>query len=110
FLLRNRRIALEPLGVDDRVIETGLRAVVQGDRIGDLGPGRGRAERRGGDAEDRLALRKARLDGADALDRLDGGADVVDVAGTDRKDEGVEDQVAGRQGVLARDEVVATVR
>src|SRR4029450_432355 len=62
-----------------------------------------------GDAEDRLALRKARLDGESALAPLDGGADVVDVAGTDRKDEGVKDQVAGRQAVLAREEVVATL-
>ena len=83
--------------------------MVEEDRVEDLPPGRRQAERDVGDPEDRLAFRKARLDRANALDRLDRGADVVRVAGTDRKHECVEDQVAGRQAVLASKEIVAAL-
>ncbi len=101
LLFRNRRVALEALGVHDRVVETGLGAVIEEDRVEHLASGRRQAERDVRDPEDRLALRKSLLDGANALDRLDGGADVVHVARAHRKDERVEDQVAGREPVFA---------
>ena len=85
-------VALELLGVDDRHVEAGLHAVVEEDRVQHLASGRRQAERDVGDAEDGLALRQRLLDQADALDRLDAGADVVLVAGADREDQRVEDR------------------
>src|SRR3989304_5978867 len=67
------RVAREPLGVDDRVVEARLGRVVEEDRVQHL-PASGRqSERYVGDAEDRLALGEARLDGAPGLAGLVGG-------------------------------------
>ena len=56
LLLGDRRVALEALGVDDRVVEPRLRAVVEEDAVEHLAPGRRQPERDVGDAENRLAL------------------------------------------------------
>ena len=50
----------------------------------------------------RMVLQRgsAALMSADALDGLDGGADVVAVAGADREDQRIEDDVLGRDAVL----------
>src|SRR5207253_2123889 len=54
----------------------------------------------------RPALGEARLDRADALDRLHRRADVVRVARPDGEDERVEDQVARGQAVLRGEQLV----
>ena len=75
LLLRDRRVALELLGVDDREVEPRLRAVVEEDRVQDLAAGLGQAERDVRDAEDRLRRPgTASLMQADPLDRLDRAA------------------------------------
>src|SRR5947207_2066086 len=56
LLLGDRWVALETLGVDDRVVEPRLRAVVEEDAVEHLAPGRWQPERDVGDAENRLAL------------------------------------------------------
>src|SRR5216684_564633 len=104
LLLGDGRVSLEPLRVDDGVVEPGLGAVIEEDGVQHLAAGRRQAEGDIGDPEDGLALGEAGLDGPDALDGLDGGADVVDVARAHGKDEGVEDQIAGGHAVLLREE------
>ena len=47
-----------------------------------------------------LAARQRFLDQPDALDRLDAGADVVAVAGADREDQRIEDDVLGLDAVF----------
>ena len=100
LLLGNRRIALQPLGVDDRVVEARLDAVVKEDAVEHLTPRRRQAERDVGDPQDRPALGEALLDRLDPLDGRQRRADVVDVARPHGKDQRVEDQVPGRDAVL----------
>ena len=64
LLLRDRRVALELLGVDDREVEAGLGAVVQEDRVSSLAAGVGQAERDVRDAEDASCTAEALLDQA----------------------------------------------
>ncbi len=103
-------VALELLGVDDRHVEAGLHAVVEEDRVQHLAAGRRQAEGDVGDAEDGLAARQLLLDQADALDRLDAGADVVLVAGADREDQRVEEDVLRRDAVLLGQQLVRALR
>src|SRR5207247_9244354 len=95
FLLGNGRVTVEALGVHDRVVEARLGAVIEEYRVEHLAARGGQAERDVRDPEDRLALRKPLLDGTDALDGLDGRADVVGIARADRKDESVDAEGAG---------------
>src|SRR5262249_227438 len=104
LLFRDLRIALELLGVDARHVEAGLDAVVEEDRVQELAAGRRETERDVRDAEDGLAARQLLLDEADAFDRLDAGPDVVLVAGPDREDERVEDDVLRLDTVLLGEE------
>ena len=57
LLLRDRGVALEPLAVDDRVVEAGLGALVEEDRVQHLAARGGQAEGHVRDAEDGLAAR-----------------------------------------------------
>jgi hypothetical protein len=106
----DRRIPLQPLGVDDGVVEARLRAVIEEDGVQHLASGRGEPEGDVRDAEDGLALREARLDGADALDGFLRRADVVRVARADGKHERIEDEVARRDPVLLGEEGVRALR
>ncbi len=107
LLLGDGGVALELLGVDDREVEAGAHAVVEEDGVQDLAPGAREAEGHVRDAEDRLRAREGVLDQAHALHRLRARADVVLVAGADREDERVEDDVLLGDAVLLGQEPVA---
>ena len=102
LFLGDRDVALQLLGVDDRKIESGLHAVIEHHRVQHLAPRFRQSEGNVGHAEDRLAARQRCLDQPDAFDRFDGRADVVAIAGADRKDQRVEDDVLGLDAVLLR--------
>src|SRR3989454_11169676 len=91
------------------LFRSGLCRVVEEDGVQDLAARRRQAERDVGDPEDRLALGEARLDRADALDRLDGRADIVRVARAHREDQRVEEQVTRGHAVLLGEEIVAAL-
>ena len=107
FLVRDRRVSDDLLGVDDGEVEPRARRMVEKHRVEDLAPRLGKAEADVGDPEDRLRLRERRLDQADPLDRLLGAADVLRVAGAAREDQRVEEDVLGRELVLFGQERVA---
>ncbi len=98
--LGDRGVALELLGVDDGEVESGPRRVVEEDRVQDLAPGGGQAERHVRDAEDGLRLRERFLDQAEPLDGLDRAPHVLRIAGPAGKGERVADHVLGRDPVL----------
>src|SRR5262249_56050406 len=104
FSLGDRGVALEPLGVDDGVVEPGLGAVVEEHRVQHLAARGRQPERDVGDAENGPALGEALLDGAQPLDGLHRRAYVVRVAGAHREYQRVEDQVASREPVLPAEE------
>src|SRR6266545_7244731 len=110
FLLRDRRIAHLLLGIHDREIEARLHAVVEEDGVQYFAAALRKAEADVRDAEDRLALRKSRLDRADPFDRLGRAAHVLFVPRTARKHERIEDQVLGGNPVLLGQERVASPR
>ena len=60
----------------------------------------GQSERDVGDAKDRLATRQRLFDQPNAFDRLDARADIILVAGADREDERIEDDVLGLDAVF----------
>ncbi len=98
--LRDAGIALQALGVHDGVVKARLGRMVEKDRVQHLAP-RGRQTKGDiGDSKDRLAHRKAGLDEADPFDGLHTRADVVLVSGAHREDQGVEDEIPGRDAVL----------
>src|SRR5208282_44 len=59
--------------------------------------------------QDGLASRQRGLDQPDALDSLDAGADVIAVAGTDRKYQRVENDVLRLDAVLFREQLERTL-
>ena len=110
LLIGDGGVALEPLAIDDGVIEARLGALVEEHGVEYFAPCRGQPERHVRDAQDGSALREARLDGPDAVDGLDRRADVVLVARPHWKDEGVEDEVARGEPVLLGEQRVRSRR
>ncbi len=101
-------VARQPLGVDDRGVEPGLRRVVEEDRVEHLAAGGRQAERDVGDAEHGLRERELGLDRAHALDRRRRRADVGLVAGAAGEDQRVEPEVLRRhRHLLGQDRVAA---
>ena len=100
FLFGNRRIAMQLFGIDDREIEAGLHAVIEHHGVQHFAARLGQSERDVRDAEDGFATRQRLLDQPDAFDRFDAGADIVFVAGADREDERIEDDVFGLDAVF----------
>ncbi len=110
LFFRNRRIAMQLLGIDDREIETGLHAMIEHHRVQHFAARLGQSERYVGDAEDRFATRQRFLDQPDAFDRLDAGADVIFVAGADREHQRIEDDVLGLDAVFFSEQLERALR
>ena len=91
-------------GVHDGRVQAGLHALVQVDRVEHLAGGRVEAEGHVGEPEDGGDARQLRLDGADALQRLDPVLAALLHARGQRQGERVEEEVLGGQAVaLHRD-------
>jgi hypothetical protein len=88
------------LGIDDREVEPGLHAMIEHHGVQHFTARLGQSKGHVRDAENRLAARERFLDQADAFDRFDAGADVILVAGADREDERIEDDVLGLDAVF----------
>ena len=110
FLFGNRRIALQLLGIDDREVEPGLHAMIEHHGVQHFAARLGQSERDVGDAENGFAARQRLLDQPDAFDRLDAGADVIFVAGADREDQRIEDDVFGLDAVFFGEQLERALR
>ena len=93
-------VPLHHFGVDDSQVQAGLDAVVEENGVENFAAGRGQAERYIGDTEDGFGMGQGFLNQLDAGNGFGGGADIVGVAGTGGKDEGVKDDVLLRDAVL----------
>jgi hypothetical protein len=96
--------AFELFGVDDGEVEAGLGAVVEKDGVDDFAGGGREAEGDVGDAEDGLDEGDVFLDEAERLDGFDGAADVVFVAGGAGEDQGIDDDIFGRDAVFGSEQ------
>ena len=91
---------MQLFGVDDREVEARLHAVIEHHGVQYFAARFGQSKGDVRDAEDGLASRQRVLDEANAFDRLDARADIVFVAGADREDQRVEDDVFGLDAVF----------
>ena len=110
LLFGNRRIALQLFGVDDREVEAGLHAMIEHHGVQHFAAGLRQSEGDVGDAEDGFATRQRLLDQPDAFDRFDAGADIIFVAGADREDQRIEDDVLGLDAVLFGEQLERALR
>ncbi len=93
FLVGDRGVTLELLGVDDGEVQTGFRCVIEKDGIDDLARGGRQAEADIAHSEDGLAFRQCLFDQAHALNGFDRAADVIFVTGGAGEHERVENQI-----------------
>src|SRR5690348_11661355 len=105
----DRGEAFEFLGVDDGEIETGFGAVIQEDGIYDFARAWREAEGDVGNAENGARIGKSAFDEANAFHGFDCAADVVFVAGSAGKDEGIEDDVFGSESVFFGEQIVTAL-
>ena len=108
--LRDRGVALQPFGVDNRQVETGLGGQVEEDRVDDLARPHRQPEGHVRDPEHGRAGRQGLLDQPQALDGLHRPADVRRIAARRREDQRVEDDVGLGHAVLRGQERVAAAR
>src|ERR1019366_10533479 len=97
-------------GVDYREVETRLHAMIEHQGVEHFTARLRKSERDVRDAEDRLAIRKPLLNQRNAFDRLDAGADIVFVAGADRENERIEDDVLGLDAVFFGEQLERSLR
>src|SRR5262249_43520938 len=94
----------------DREIESSLHAMVKHDRVQHFAPGIRQAKRNVRDSENGLASRQRGLDHPNSLDSLDGRTNIVAVAGPDREDEQVKENVFGLYAVILNEQLERTLR
>ena len=92
--------AFQAFGVDDGEVEAGFGRVVEEHGVHHFARGRRQAEGDVGDSQHRLDVGDFGLHHADRLDGLYRASDVVFVARRTREDQGVDDDVFGRDAVL----------
>ena len=102
--------ALQAFGVDDGQVQPGFRRVVEEHGIHHFARGGGQSEGDVGDSQHGFDEGDFGLHHPDRLDGFDGASDVVFVAGGTGENQGVNDDVLGRDAVLFRQDLHRALR